>query len=154
MKKFAIVSVLLAVAILAASPVFAQAAKGENIAALNDSVTTKLASGKTYMTVGSRQVCMTADPKHPLNGASGDCGGACVTDTAGASTCMGSCTWVDRDGDVAFFTWDGQEAGSWRLAGGTGKWKETSAQGTWKNTGLAPGNLARNAWEGTFTMKK
>jgi hypothetical protein len=75
-------------------------------------------------------------------------------DAAGTATCMGSCTWVDRDGDIAFFTWDGQDAGAWKLADGTGKWKGASGQGTWKNTGSAPGNLARNAWEGTFTMKK
>jgi hypothetical protein len=117
-------------------------------------VTTKLPGGKSYMTVGNRQVCMTADPKHPLNGASGDCDGACVTDASGRSTCMGSCIWVDRDGDIAFFNWDGQDAGAWKLAGGTGKWKGASAQGTWKNADNAPGNFARNSWEGTFTMRK
>jgi hypothetical protein len=155
MKKLFVLSILVVAILLAASPVFAQTAKGENVAALKDSVTTKLAGGKTYMTVGSRQICTTADPKHPLNGASGDCDGACVMDAAAAATCMGSCTWVDREGDIAFFTWDGQTEGTWKLAGGSGKWKGSSGQGTWKNTETAaPGNFARNSWEGTMSMAK
>jgi hypothetical protein len=153
MKKLFVLSILVVAILLAARPVFAQTAKGENVAALKDSVTTKMAGGKTYMTVGSRQICTTADPKHPLNGASGDCDGACVMDAAGAATCMGSCTWVDRDGDIAFSTWDGQTEGSWKLAGGSGKWKGSTGQGTWKNTSAsAPGNFARNSWEGTMSM--
>jgi hypothetical protein len=154
MRKLTVFSILLLTFFLTASVSVAQAAKGENVAALKDSITTKLAGGKTYMTVGNRQICTTADPKHPLNGASGDCDGACVIDAAGAATCMGSCTWVDRDGDIAFFTWDGQDAGSWKLANGTGKWKGASGQGTWKNTGTAPGNLAHNSWEGSMSMAK
>jgi hypothetical protein len=155
MRKLVIVSMVLVSLLIAASPALAQAAKGENVAALKESVTTKLAGGKSYMTVGSRQICTTADPKHPLNGASGDCDGACVIDAAGTATCMGSCTWVDRDGDIAFSTWDGQDAGTWKLADGTGKWKGASGQGTWKNTVAAvPGNFARNGWEGTMSMAK
>ncbi len=153
MRKLTTVSLLLAAGVLAASPVLAQAAKGENIVVPKDSVSTKLPDGKTYMTIGNRQVCTTADPKHPLNGASGDCDGACVIDASGKSTCMGSCTWVDRDGDVAFFTWDGLDTGGWKLAGGTGKWKAASGQGTWKNLGNAPGNFSRDTWEGSISMK-
>jgi hypothetical protein len=154
MRKLVIVSTVLVSLLVAASPALAQAVKGENVAALKESVTTKLAGGKTYMTVGNRQVCTTADPKHALNGASGDCDGACVMEAAGIATCMGSCFWVDRDGDIAFSTWDGQDAGTWKLADGTGKWKGASGQGMWKNTGSAPGNLAHNAWEGTMSMAK
>jgi hypothetical protein len=68
---------------------------------------------------------------------------------------MGSCTEVDREGDIAFFTWDGQTEGGWKLAGGSGKWKGSSGQGTWKNTVVAaPGNFARIGWEGTMSMAK
>jgi hypothetical protein len=155
MRKFIVGLALLIAVIFAAPPAFAQAAKGENVVAIREPVTTKLAGGKSYMTQSSGQVCMTSDPKHPLNGASGDCSGACLVDAAGSATCMGSCTWVDRESDIVFITWVGQEAGSWKLDGGTGKWKNSSAQGTWK---AAPettaGNIGRNSWEGTFTMKK
>lgn len=154
MKKLAIVSALLVFLLLAASPALAQSAKGENVVVMKDSTTTKLPSGKSYLTQGNHQFFMTADPKHPLNGSSGDCDGACVVDGSNAM-CMGSCTVVDPEGDIVFFTWDGQNDGSWKLAGGTGKWKGSTGQGTWKNTSAAaPGNFARNAWEGTMSMAK
>jgi len=155
MKKLVIFSVLLVSLLLAASAALAQAAKGENVVVPKDPMTTKLPSGKSYVTLGNHQVFVTSDPKHPLNGASGDCDGACVVDASNTGMCMGSCTAVDREGDIAFFTWDGQTEGTWKLAGGSGKWKGSSGQGTWKNTETAaPGNFARNAWEGTMSMAK
>jgi hypothetical protein len=149
-KVFSILFVFL---FLVASVSLAQAAKGENIVVPKDPMTTKLPSGKSYVTLGSHQVFLTSDPKHLLNGASGDCDGACVVDASNSGMCMGSCTAVDREGDIAFFTWDGQTEGTWKLAGGSGKWKGSSGQGTWKNTETAaPGNFARNSWEGTMSM--
>jgi hypothetical protein len=155
MKKLVILSVLLVSLLLIASAASAQAVKGENVVVGKDAITTKLADGKTHVTQGNHQVFLTADPKHPLNGASGDCDGACVVDASNVAMCMGSCTEVDRDGDIAFFTWDGQTEGGWKLAGGSGKWKGSSGQGTWKNSvAAAPGNFARIAWEGTMSMAK
>lgn len=155
MRKLAIGCILLVALLVAASPALAQSVKGENVVVLKDSTTTKLTSGKSYVTQGNHQVFLTNDPKHPMNGASGDCDGACVVDASNAGMCMGSCTAVDREGDIAFFTWDGQTEGTWKLAGGSGKWKGSSGQGTWKNTeAAAPGNFARNAWEGTMSMAK
>ncbi len=155
MKKFAILSILLVAFSFTAAPALAQSVKGENVVVLKDSTTTKLSSGKSYVTQGNHQVFLTSDSKHPMNGASGDCDGACVVDASNTGMCMGSCTAVDREGDIAFFTWDGQTEGTWKLAGGSGKWKGSSGQGTWKNTeAAAPGNFARNAWEGTMSMAK
>ncbi len=155
MKKLAILSILLVAFSFTAAPALAQSVKGENVVVLKDSTTTKLSSGKSYVTQGNHQVFLTSDSKHPMNGASGDCDGACVVDASNAGVCMGSCTAVDREGDIAFFTWDGQTEGTWKLAGGSGKWKGSSGQGTWKNTeAAAPGNFARNAWEGTMSMAK
>jgi hypothetical protein len=156
MKKLVVFSILVVCAVFLASSASAQTVSGANVVVPKESVTTKLTSGKTYMTLGNRQVFMTADPKHPLNGASGDCDGACVVDAGNAGMCMGSCTVVDRDGDVAFFTWDGsQNNGGWKLASGSGKWKGASGQGTWKNTDMAvAGNFARNSWEGSMSMAK
>jgi hypothetical protein len=147
-------STLIVTLCLVASVAVAQTpVKGENVVVGKDPITTKLADGKSYVTQGNHQVFLTADPKHPLNGASGDCDGACVVDSSNLAMCMGSCTQVDRDGDLAFFTWDGQTEGTWKLAGGSGKWKGASGQGTWKNSvAAAPGNFARIAWEGTMTM--
>jgi hypothetical protein len=153
MRKFVVFSAVLVSFVLVSSVSLAQAVKGENVVVNKDAITTKLAGGKTYVTQGNHQFFMTADPKHPLNGASGDCDGACVVDASNAGMCMGSCTAVDREGDIAFFTWDGQTEGTWKLAGGTGKWKGASGQGTWKGSpDASPGNFGRNAWEGTMTM--
>jgi hypothetical protein len=155
MRKLTVLSILFVSVFLTAAASLAQAVKGENVVVLKESVTTKLADGKTYVTQGNHQFFMTADPKHPLNGASGDCDGACVMDASNTGTCMGSCTAVDREGDIAFFTWDGLTEGGWKLASGSGKWKGASGQGTWKSTvAAAPGNFARNGWEGTMSMAK
>jgi hypothetical protein len=154
-KKLVIFSVLLVSFLLIASEASAQAVKGEDVVVGKEAITTKLANGKTYVTQGNHQVFLTADPKHPLNGASGDCDGACVVDASNVAICMGSCTQVDRDGDIAFLTWDGQTEGGWKLAGGSGKWKGSTGQGTWKTSvAAAPGNFARIAWEGTMSMAK
>ena len=154
MKILGSVLLALAVGVVGASPAFAQAVKGTNIVASAVPVTTKLASGKTHIFLADQQLCQTADPKHPLNGASGNCPGGCVVDAAGAATCMGSCTWVDEGGDMAFFTWDGSAtSGGWKLVGGSGKWKTAKGQGTWKSRGVSAGNVNRNDWEGTITMK-
>lgn len=153
MRKLTVFSILLPSLFLVASVSFAQAVKGENVVVGKEAITTKLANGKTFLTQGNHQVFLTADPKHPLNGASGDCDGACVVDATNVAMCMGSCTLVDREGDLAFFTWDGQTEGGWKFAGGSGKWKGSSGQGTWKNTvAAAPGNFARIGWEGTMSM--
>jgi hypothetical protein len=155
MRKLGIFSILVCCLLLVASVSLAQSVKGENVVVGKDAITTKLADGKTYVTQGNHQVFLTADPKHPLNGASGDCDGACVMDASNVAMCMGSCTQVDREGDIAFFTWDGQTEGGWKLAGGSGKWKGATGQGTWKNSvAAAPGNFARIAWEGTMSMAK
>jgi hypothetical protein len=155
MRKLSVFSILLVGTLLTASVSLAQAVKGLNVVVGKEAVTTKLADGKTHVTQGNHQVFLTADPKHPLNGASGDCDGSCVVDASKVAMCMGSCTEVDRDGDIAFLTWDGQTEGGWRLAGGSGKWKGSTGQGTWKiSVAAAPGNFARIAWEGTMSMAK
>jgi len=154
MKILGSVLLTLAVGVVGASPAFAQTVKGTNIVAAAVPVTTKLASGKTHIFLADQQLCQTADPKHPLNGASGNCPGGCVVDAAGAATCMGSCTWVDEGGDMAFLTWDGSAtSGGWKLVGGSGKWKTAKGQGTWKSRGVSAANVNRNDWEGTITMK-
>ena len=153
MRKPTVLTILLVSVFLTASVSLAQSVKGENVVVGKEAITTKLANGKTFVTQGNHQVFLTADPKHPLNGASGDCDGACVVDAANVAMCMGSCTLVDREGDLAFFTWDGQTEGGWKFAGGSGKWKGSSGQGTWKNTvAAAPGNFARIGWEGSMSM--
>jgi len=155
MRKFGVFSILALCLSLAATVSTAQAVKGENVVVGKEPITTKLADGKTHVTQGNHQVFLTADPKHPLNGASGDCDGACVVDASNVAMCMGSCTEVDRDGDIVFLTWDGQTEGGWKLAGGSGKWKGSSGQGTWKTSvAAAPGNFARITWEGTMSMAK
>jgi hypothetical protein len=131
-----------------------QTVRGDNVVVMKDPVTTALAGGASYVTAGNRQFATIEDPKHPLNGAAGDCDGACVIGADKKSVCMGSCTWVDRGGDLVFFTWDGQDQGSWKLLGGTGKWKDASGQGTWKTGPMSAGGFGHNVWEGTMQMKK
>lgn len=103
---------------------------GNNIAVPKPMNTTELPNGLIYATTGNSNVCTMNDADHPLNGAAGDCDGACVIDADDNATCMGSCTWVDKDGHLAFFTWTGQTEGTWRLVGGSGKYAHAAGKGT------------------------
>lgn len=142
--------------IIASSAAMAVAGEvsGGNIVVLKPTATTELPNGAVYSTTGNSQVCETSDPGHPLNDASGDCDGGCVSASGGAPSCMGSCTWVDTDGDLVFFTWAGGEnEGTWELRGGSGKWADASGSGTWETTAVYVGNMARNSWSGTMEME-
>jgi hypothetical protein len=66
---------------------------------------------------------------------------------------MGSCTWVDKDGDLALFTWDGQTSGNWKLVGGSGKYAYATGKGTWEGTGAYPGGIVKNSWQGEINIK-
>jgi hypothetical protein len=128
-------------------------ASGHNLVVASQPMVTEMAGGVTYASLTSRQVCGTDDPDHPLNRASGECAGACVTGADGDTACMGSCTWVDHDGDVAFFTWTGADEGTWTLAGGTGKYSEASGEGTWKADAVYAGGITGNSWSGKIEME-
>ncbi len=126
---------------------------GHNLVVTKPSATTELPDGSVYRTTGNSQVCLTTDGTHPLNDASGDCDGACVVTADGDATCMGSCTWVDTDGDLVFFTWDGdQQSGTWKLLGGSGKWANASGVGDWEATAVFAGGMSRNSWSGSIEM--
>ena len=142
-----------AVLVVAASMAIAGEVGGNNFAVAKPATTTELPNGMTYATTGNSTVCTTTDPNHPLNQASGDCDGACIIDANGNSTCMGSCTWVDSDGHLAFFTWTGLDKGSWRLVGGSGKYAHATGRGTWEGTGTYPGGIMRNTWQGDIDIK-
>ena len=141
--------------LLVASAQFAAAgeAAGNNIVVVKPATTTQLPNGMTYTTTGNSQVCLMTDPDHPLNDATGDCDGACVGTGDSDPACMGSCTWVDSDGDIAFFTWEGNGTqGTWKMENGTGKWAAASGSGTWETTGAFTGGLVRNSWSGSIEM--
>ena len=141
------------VLIVASSMAMAGEVGGNNFAVAKPFTTTELPNGMTYATTGNSNLCTTTDPNHPLNQASGDCDGACTIDANGKATCMGSCTWVDSDGHLAFFTWTGQNEGSWRLVGGSGKYAHATGKGTWEGTGLFASGILRNTWQGNIDIK-
>jgi hypothetical protein len=141
------------VLLIATSMAMAGEVVGENIAMPKPDVATELPNGTTYLAIGNSQVCRTTDSSHPLNNAAGDCGGGCIIDAEGNATCMGSCTWVDNDGHLALFTWDGQNSGSWKLVGGSGKYTYASGKGTWEGTGAYPGGIVKNSWRGEIDIK-
>lgn len=151
-----LVGLLLVTGVLLLAPlsVYGETVHGDNVVVLKEAVTTPLADGASYVTAGNRQIATMDDPKHPLNGASGDCDGACVVGADKKATCMGSCTWVDRGGDIAFFTWNGMTDGGWKLLGGTGKWMGATGEGTWKNGPMSAGGFGHNLWQGTIQLKK
>jgi len=154
MKRFLTISIVSGLALIAtASVALAGEVDGHNFVTPKASVTTELPSGVVYTTLGNHQVCTTKDPNHPMHRASGDCDGACVTKPEGEPTCMGSCTWVDQDGDLAFFVWDGAEEGHWSLKGGSGKYAEASGHGTWKGDAAYAGGITGNSWSGVIEMK-
>ena len=153
MKRLSIYAFATSALLVSAGTVaFAGEVGGHNLVVAKPSVTTELPSGVSYTSIGNHQVCMTSDPGNPLNRASGDCDGACVAGADGNPTCMGSCSWVDTDGDLAFFTWSGATEGEWRLEGGTGKYAEASGQGTWKADAAYAGKITGNTWQGTIEM--
>ena len=148
--------VLVGTLILVATATLAVAgeAAGHNIVVQKPQTTTELPNNKVYITIGNSQVCLMTDPDHPLNDATGDCDGGCVAEAGGVPVCMGSCTWVDTEGDMVFFNWDGNTAaGTWSLKGGTGKWAKASGSGTWEATGAFVNGMARNSWSGTMEME-
>ena len=150
--SYAVVGALIVVA--SATMAVAGEVSAQNIVVAKPSMTSQLANGKTYFTIGSRQVCEMTDPSHPLNDASGDCDGACVSEGDGTPTCMGSCTLVDTDGDIAFFTWTGGGAeGTWEMQGGSGKWANASGSGTWQSAAVFVGNMERSSWSGSIEME-
>jgi hypothetical protein len=154
MRKHWAVLLFVVVFLIVPLAAFGQTVRGDNVVVMKDPVTTALAGGASYVTQGNRQIASIEDPKHPLNGASGDCDGACVIGADKKSVCMGSCTWVDRGGDIAFFTWDGADQGGWKLLGGSGKYKDATGEGTWKSGPMSAGGFGHNIWQGTMQMTK
>ena len=153
MKRASIHALAVSALLVGVAPMaFAGEAGGHNLVVTKPSMTTELPNGMSYTSIGTHQVCMTTDPGSPLNRASGDCDGACVAAADGNATCMGSCTWLDSEGDVAFFTWNGATEGSWSLKGGTGKYAEASGEGTWKTDGFYAGEITGNTWQGTIEI--
>ena len=154
MKRFLMTVVVCAVVVsFGATVAVAGEASGRNVVVPKPVETTDLGNGMVYETTTSNQVCITTDPSPPLNRASGDCSGGCVSSGEGEPSCLGSCTWADADGDLAFFTWTGQIAGTWKMQGGTGKWATASGGGTWSVTGAYAGGMGENSWKGTIEME-
>lgn len=154
MKRYLIAIVICAVALVAgATTAFAGEVGGLNVVLSKPTETTELGNGLVYEMTANSQVCVTTDPNHPLNRASGNCSGGCVRKGDGDPECMGSCTWADTDGDLAFFTWTGQTAGDWKMQGGTGKWAKASGSGTWMASAVYAGGMGANAWKGSMEME-
>src|SRR5206468_9618714 len=61
MRKLTVFSILLVSLFLAASVSLAQTVSGSNVVVPKEMVTTKLASGKSYVSQGNHQLFMTAD---------------------------------------------------------------------------------------------
>ncbi len=151
MKRRPIILAIYAVALFAGvTTTLAGEASGLNVVVAKPTETTELGGGVVYATTANSQVCVTTDPSHPLNRASGDCSGACVSQGDGDPACMGSCTWVDSEGDIAFFTWTGQNEGTWKMQGGTGKWARASGGGTWMASAIYAGGMGANSWKGSI----
>lgn len=154
MKRY-LRTIVIGITVLACAATVAAAgeAGGKNVVVAKPTETTELGNGMVYETTANSQVCITSDPSHPLNRASGDCSGACIRSGDGEPSCLGSCTWADTDGDLAFFTWTGQNSGTWKMQGGTGKWVKASGVGTWAATGAYAGGMGENSWKGKIEME-
>jgi hypothetical protein len=152
MKRYLTISLAVLALLAPASIASAGEASGHNLVVSDPPAITELPNGTVYTAIRSRQVCTTTDPGHPLNRASGDCAGGCVADAEGNETCMGSCTWVDMDGDLAFFNWTGKTDGNWWLKGGTGKYAGGSGEGTWVTDAVYAGEITGNSFKGTMDL--
>ncbi len=153
MKRHLTITLAVLALVAPASIASAGEVSGHNFVVSDPTTMTELPSGAVYTALRGRQICTTVDPSHPLNRASGNCDGGCVTDTEGNTTCMGSCTWVDMDGDLVFFTWNGQDEGKWWMKGGTGKYAGGSGEGTWVADAAYAGEVTGNSWKGTIDLE-
>lgn len=152
------VSVVVVVACLSsmtvASPAVAESISGNGVGVVTElpGETQELADGRTYTTVGNRQILLAEDPDHPFHHVAIDCAGACVLEGE-SGPCRGSCTGIDPDGDMIFLTWTGQDNGEWWLEDGSGKFEGASGSGTWKSEGAVGAGFNKNSWEGTIEIE-
>ena len=83
----------------------------------------------------------------PLDKAHQVCHATCRVATLGAQ-CMGYCSAVDDDGDVAWVTWDrvDETGGTWKFLGGTGKYEGETGGGNWTVGGQQGPHMVSNTW--------
>ena len=95
-------------------------------------------------------VQFTDAAEKPLDRAHQVCHATCRVATLGAQ-CMGYCSAVDDDGDVAWITWDRKDdtGGSWEYLGGTGKYEGETGGGTWTVGGEHGPSMVSNFWART-----
>ena len=70
----------------------------------------------------------------------------------------GYCVMTDKDGDKAFFSWQGKGtgpgsyAGTFEWTGGTGKYSGIQGHNTWRGNGIGNTMAASIVWEGEWRL--
>ena len=100
-------------------------------------------------------IVLADDPNHPLHLTAQDCSGGSIADDQGKMMeGAGSCTMVDRDGDVWWLWYHNRgDDRQWGAIAGTGKYDGVTGSGvTAELAATADGRLAIS-WQGTLTLK-
>lgn len=116
---------------------------------------TPLASNTRHDEVRLKGVILADDPANPLHLSTQDCAGGSVSDAQGmAIEAAGSCTAVDRDGDMWWLWYHNKGADrTWGVIAGTGKYSGATGSGTTAElAGTADGRLVIS-WQGTLNLK-
>ena len=121
---------------------------------LMEPIVTKFDDRHSIMKVGNEGIVITDDPKHPQNGFKSACTGLFNVAADGKTAeGKGSCNYSDKDGDVAWLSWEGTFAGgTWTYDGGTGKFATLVGSGTYTETARTGGVGVIN-FEGSYEIK-
>jgi hypothetical protein len=155
MRNFASIAILAGVALAPAAAAAAEVkAEGTATYVTVSSDSNKLADGRAMVTFRENGIIRDNDATSPLNLSAQDCEGTFSVAADGKSSMGGgSCTAVDKDGDVWWLWWTASGGdGKWGAIGGTGKYEGVTGNGTTHDDAAMADRMAIT-YAGTLTLK-
>lgn len=142
---------------LALSPL-AQAAEGSGSVTYVTTwtQTMKQPGGRALQYAHLKGVILTDKADGPFHLSAQDCSGSVAIGADGkVEDSAGSCTAVDKDGDIWWLSYhDGPQEHTWAIIGGTGKYKGIKGGGTTTDLVLTADGRQVITWKGSWTMMK
>jgi hypothetical protein len=156
-KLMRIASGLFITGALALAPL-AQAAEGGGTVTYVQtwSEVTKLPGGRSLQRAYLKGVILMDKADGLFHLQTQDCSGSTAIGADGkVDDSAGSCTAVDKDGDVWWLSYhNGPQGNTWTIIGGTGKYKGMKGGGTSVDLVLTADGRLVNSWKGSWTMMK
>ena len=102
-----------------------------------------------------RGVVLASDPTSPIHLSNQDCMGSTIPNETGAPlNGAGSCTGIDRDGDIWWIWYSNtSQSRDWGFIDGTGKFEGVKGNGTTSVLSASPNGRLAVTWQGKWTMK-